>query len=334
MNWLEAKNALRAKLVMDIAAKYQVANVRPFIVNQLTAEWPKQLLPWLLRHNELKTAYKVISFADDSLFNPDEHFRWVQNRAPDPASAIRIALDHNIPSILPVAFYTLCQVDAEADYNRWEHEKWSFECQDYVNRLDTFTYSDRCYDHGIERLARWDLVDRDSMYRLAMGKRALTDTNLNLSSVFVSQSKKTDDIDHQPEECKTKERCRAERVRLEKVHRLQIQPYSMSGNDSIQRPDPLARLWGWWEEEDLSGDLCESCAVTLKQRIRDKMEQIWEDLPHMFHLDSLKLGQSVLVPVALTYRANRASRSQLPLDRVLLYLGVLYTYNMCYGVME
>ena len=94
------------------------------------------------------------------------------------------------------------------------------------------------------------------------------------------------------DKCEAEKVCRAESVKLGEAHRLQVAvAYDSDTCDELHRPDPLWRLWTWLLDEDLCGDLCSVCAETLRLRISHKMYEIWGDLPHMFHIDSLKLGQ-------------------------------------------
>lgn len=152
--------------LLDIAAKYQVDSVRPLVVDRIIEDWPTTLFRWLQQQAEVSTVVKIYDAGED--IAPDDPF---DSLFPEPAAAIRMALDHNIPSILPAAFYALAQIDFKNDWDRWRNSKWPFEqedCDDDNPLLHTSIYFQ-------ERTAQWSLIDKDSFYRLGLGKQALAD---------------------------------------------------------------------------------------------------------------------------------------------------------------
>ncbi len=86
--------------VLKIADKYEVDSVRHAVVKQLESDWPKDLSEWYRFKADMEKQVELngLKIIDSFSFN-------------EPASAIRVAMDHDIPSILPIAFYTLAQVD-------------------------------------------------------------------------------------------------------------------------------------------------------------------------------------------------------------------------------
>lgn len=275
---MNSSEAARAKRLLDIAAKYQVEGARPFIVNQLTAHWPDRKLSWVLLREGQKTASLVASSTPwvSILEEEDDHLFWEPGACPDPALAIRIALDHNVPSVLPAAFYSLCQIDFRADYKFWCLDiPWQFHPSSKPAFADGWNfYKDSADD---EPLARLDVLDGDTLYRLEVGKRFLLDSVLTASSVFMERPKK---------KCRSPDDCQAQRKRLRDRYRLDFS----SETDSIHKPDPLDILWAWWRNPRLTEGLCKKCSDRLRENVWDEMDFIWKELPAAFLLDTLKPG--------------------------------------------
>ena len=82
---------------------------RSRIVRHFEADWPRTLAEW--DRLEAEIDYMMEEHQDDK--NEDYYGRvdglFLDQRLPEPAAAIRLALEFGIPSILPAAFYTLAQ---------------------------------------------------------------------------------------------------------------------------------------------------------------------------------------------------------------------------------
>lgn len=137
-----------------LANKYQVDSIRRRIVEHLEADWPQSALAW----ERLEAEVEVMS----TRFY-DQHSSTVvdglplDDALPEPASAIRLARECNIPSILPAAFYHLSRLSIEDDWDRVRKTPG-----------DLTEYSQL---RGPEqRTAHWSLLDGDDMRRVLRGK--------------------------------------------------------------------------------------------------------------------------------------------------------------------
>jgi hypothetical protein len=97
--------------VLKMATKYQFDRLRERIVKHVESDWPTTLHAWDFRQAEIIRYQKDHPEPKEGEFT-HEHF-------PEPVSAIRLAREFNIPTILPAAFYHLSTVPPE---NHWEGE--------------------------------------------------------------------------------------------------------------------------------------------------------------------------------------------------------------------
>ena len=131
--------ALKALKLIDM---YECVGLRDRIVRHIEADWPKSALEWVALHR-VKQAY-----ADVSRFHGE--YESVENKFPEPASAIRLAWDCSIPSILPAAYLALVNVSTVQDW-------------------DTVRDGDELLPFDVKS-ARWNLLDSEDIRRLRRGK--------------------------------------------------------------------------------------------------------------------------------------------------------------------
>lgn len=105
----ETPFAVRAMLSM--ATKYQISYIRDCIVERLESDWPQTILSWDTLEGEIERTTE----------HSNVHW-YTDDRFPEPASAIRLARDFNIPSILPAAFYQLSRLNIADDHARQRKE--------------------------------------------------------------------------------------------------------------------------------------------------------------------------------------------------------------------
>lgn len=140
----ETPFAVRAMLSM--ATKYQISYIRDCIVERLESDWPQTILSWDTLEGEIERTTE----------HSNVHW-YTDDRFPEPASAIRLARDFNIPSILPAAFYQLSRLNIADDHARQRKEDNSL------------------YDpsFNIARTARWDLLSGDDLLCVMRGQEKL-----------------------------------------------------------------------------------------------------------------------------------------------------------------
>lgn len=98
-----------------MANKYQVDFIRQKIVARLESDWPQTISAWERLESEISTMgdQEIALGYSGSPSRP----LTLDNALPEPASAIRLARDCNIPSILPAAFYHLSRLSIGDDWN-------------------------------------------------------------------------------------------------------------------------------------------------------------------------------------------------------------------------
>lgn len=90
-----------------MATKYQFDRLRSRIVSHIETDWPQSLQEWDEYWAEVKT--QVDRYPHDPVTCNNERFL-------EPVSAIRLARECNIPSILPAAFYLLSTVPRSTNW--------------------------------------------------------------------------------------------------------------------------------------------------------------------------------------------------------------------------
>ncbi|KIP05782.1 hypothetical protein PHLGIDRAFT_44007, partial [Phlebiopsis gigantea 11061_1 CR5-6] len=146
---LDPDTPLLVRGVLKLASKYQVDAVRSRIVQCLEEDWPTTPLAWLrLCHDEKLyndgfTRYHTLGSGE-----------YAEDKFPEPASAIRLARDFDIPSILPAAYLKLLYADPTLDWDAIRKEPET-PCGRMV------------------RSARWRLLDQTDLLRLAQGRSRL-----------------------------------------------------------------------------------------------------------------------------------------------------------------
>ncbi len=110
-----------ARGILTVATKYEIHSIRQCIVKRLESDWPQTLRGW-------------------------ENLVASKRTRLEPAAAIRLATEFDIPSILPAAFYALVQINPE--------QEWSMS-------------------GDIVRGARWDMLHAEDYRRYVRGKHNL-----------------------------------------------------------------------------------------------------------------------------------------------------------------
>ncbi|TFY79585.1 hypothetical protein EWM64_g4430 [Hericium alpestre] len=109
-------NPTIARPVLALSTKYEIAHLRTLIVDRLEADWPLTLDQW----DELQytiSIWRKYHIGPGRIPSP-----FIDDFFPEPASAICLARDFNIPKILPVAFYHLLRVPITNDWDPLHEE--------------------------------------------------------------------------------------------------------------------------------------------------------------------------------------------------------------------
>ncbi|TFY59409.1 hypothetical protein EVG20_g7798 [Dentipellis fragilis] len=146
---------LKVRPLLRMADKFQIDALREHIVVQLVSDWPQTIRQWDRLESEIKIKEKA-SHQDDWY---GEEWPNIDDQYSEPASAIRLARDFNIPEILGSAFYHLSRIDIEHDWNA-------------SRGVDKHGEPTRVSNHH-DRTARWNLLEKDDYVSVLRGRSRL-----------------------------------------------------------------------------------------------------------------------------------------------------------------
>lgn len=233
--------------LLALAVKYDVDAIRLRIIQHMESEWPVRLGEWYLltreMHERAQAAHVVPGMPQWAV---------VEQSFPEPASAIRMAIDFKIPSVLPAAYYRLAISNPGV--------AWGVRGGAHT-RLS----------------ARWDFLECEDWRRYARGKQALSDKLNKISMAMYTLFVGSDE-----EECEDVDGC--DRA-LKLLHRF------IRDNDDRRfgcQPDVLGLLFKVSKEEYDEGEgdvgLCDVCKGKLTEKVEALLQDIWDGLPAIFNL--------------------------------------------------
>ncbi|KAF8815150.1 hypothetical protein BYT27DRAFT_7312406 [Phlegmacium glaucopus] len=130
--------------LLGLADKYAMHQIRQNLVGQIEESWPLTLRQWDHQESRINTMLLISRGDLDVASSLDDWF-------PEPASAIQLARECNIPAILPAAFYHLSRLSIDDDWGK--------------------TYLGYTLDTG--RTAQWSLLTADDLRCLLKGQTRL-----------------------------------------------------------------------------------------------------------------------------------------------------------------
>ncbi|THH23133.1 hypothetical protein EUX98_g8048 [Antrodiella citrinella] len=230
---------------LKLAMKYECDALRSRIVENLEADWPTTLAQWDARRSEAVIARSEHSQQATGKING----LYLDDRLPEPASAIRIASDYAIPSILPAAFYQLALLSTDADWDRYR---------------TNLSGEGRHLRFGA-RTARWGLLDKTDLMRLVHGQK------------LVAAYTRAIGVDLFGLRClrnsKGCVRCKVECWKY------------FQENAPISMDDPLDVLADCMRLDSLFTELpCATCVAEIKVMAEKKRSELWRSLPAFFNL--------------------------------------------------
>ncbi|KDQ58288.1 hypothetical protein JAAARDRAFT_177480 [Jaapia argillacea MUCL 33604] len=154
--------------MMRLCGKYQIDGLLGYLKGLIESAWPKTLVEWdtLETEIDLKLDFRRYGESLDD---------FIDDQYPEPASAIVLAREFDITSILPAAFYHLSRLDTEMDdkKNRGDYD------DTFMSRLG----------EG-QRAANWGCLSSSDLLSLIRGRERIktlyTDipTSINRSRAF------------------------------------------------------------------------------------------------------------------------------------------------------
>ncbi|KAI0778722.1 hypothetical protein BD413DRAFT_464683 [Trametes elegans] len=227
---------------LKLAMKYECDALRRRIIESLEADWPQTLAQW-----DARRAEAVILRSEHSLQLAGKvGGRYLDDRLPEPASAIRIASDHAVPSILPAAFYQLALLSTDAD---WDASR--------ANPGKHLRFG--------ARTARWRLLDKRDLMRLVHGQKLLAGHTRAIGTDIFGL------------------RCQRGVKGCTKARNDCWKYFQENAPNSMD--DPLDILHDCMRLDTLFTDLpCAACTAEITVMAEKKRRELWRSLPAVFNL--------------------------------------------------
>ena len=249
---------------LKLIDKYEVEHLRDHLIRHIEADWPKSPMEWIISYRIRQTHRDVNKFHGELGRNTP-----LENSFPEPASAIRLAREYDIPTILPAAFLELVGIDHDKDWDdlREDDDNLPFDI----------------------RSARWGLLNDLDRSRLADGKRKLATYCAGLRELVLTIPAdicRGDFLDCQAElTFRKRHPGRSTSMNEEQDSFLlgktvvreewpQLPFERLNPMVILQEMDDALRDW----------DLCADCCKRIRQSIAQKMQECWTELPEIFGL--------------------------------------------------
>jgi len=230
---------------LKLATKYECDPLRTRLVESLEADWPQTLAQWDSRLSETIMARSEHAQQVTGKVNG----LYLDDRLPEPASAIRIASDYGIYSILPSAFYQLALLSTDADWDVYR---------------ETLSGEGKHLRFGA-RTARWKLLDKRDLMRLVHGQKLIAAYTRSIGTDIFG-----------PRCPRSAKGCSGARGECWKY---------FQENAPISMDDPLDVLNDCMKLEVLFTDLpCATCTADIKAMAEKKRRELWRSLPAFFNL--------------------------------------------------
>jgi hypothetical protein len=239
---------------LKVMEKYQADKLRDRLVRHIEADWPKSPLEWIALH-KMRQAY-----AESNKYLRELDSKTpLEEMFPEPVSAICLARECDIPSILPAAFLALVGIEQTHD---WENIREDYKSLPFDLRS-----------------ARWSLLSEDDLDRLEHGKAELLAQCLVVRATV---------FDVPADMCEgTVLDCQAElKFRLGRGwsdHRNRVRTW----RHPEENPNPMLILQEI-DEDAQDFDLCEPCHECMRSNIAKAMKECWAELPKAFNLSDVK----------------------------------------------
>ncbi|KAI0639952.1 hypothetical protein C8Q77DRAFT_1046589 [Trametes polyzona] len=229
---------------LKLAMKYECEALRQRLIENLEADWPQTLAQW-----DARRAEAIILRSEHSLqLTGKVGGRYLDDRLPEPASAIRIASDHGVPSILPAAFYQLALLSTDADWDAYRASPGTSKHLRFGART-----------------ARWRLLDKRDLMRLVHGQKLLAGyTRAVGTDVFGP-------------------RCQRGVKGCTKARNDCWKYFQENAPNSMD--DPLDILHDCMRLDTLFTELpCAACTAEITVMAEKKRRELWRSLPAVFNL--------------------------------------------------
>lgn len=222
-------------------------------MQHLEEDWPTSPIAWLRLRNDEK-----LYDEDCTRYVTFKKGEYIEDNFPEPASALRLARDFDIPSILPAVYLKLLYADPTLDWDVIRKKK------------------DTSHGRAIHS-ARWSLLDQTDMLRLAQGRSRLISRLAHVHRAFMIRSRVCRIEDDEGANC--------HQILVKQHNEFTAARYSSfwTGVQEADKPDPIQVLQ---KLRDSAADwkLCTSCTELFRNKIAEEIKKQWNELPQIFGL--------------------------------------------------
>ncbi|KAH7099293.1 hypothetical protein BKA62DRAFT_710025 [Auriculariales sp. MPI-PUGE-AT-0066] len=236
--------------ILRLATKYEMRALRQEVITVLERDWPRTLPSW--DDNEREIQHRIALYWQSGRTVSTLAATELDQLGPEPATIVSLALECNVASILPAAFYHLNRVYQVPK----AHKLLSIpgpQNRTFIPHL--------LPEHVLHAL----LLGRESLARFASEARFNTD---DLSTSFTASGDTT---------C-----CAGVRTWWQDVgvRRVSEGPWRL---DPLQGIERMVREI---EDENSPRDICVNCRVKLRGSLVNLRTELWNRLPRWFRVDA------------------------------------------------
>jgi len=237
---LESDTPRRIRPALHMASKYLMTSLQAKLVGIFESEWPLSVDDLELKDQLL---FDYMAHGPEGVReDPNDFFcDWPLHFVPEPASAIALAEEFDIPSILPAAYYDILRCAPRKDWDR------------------TFRWGNAYLIKTSDKPARWGCLSGKSLRKIHYLQDVLWEETENLFDLLAG---------YKPKECQEEQSGRCRRAWVKLVEEIRQMP------DRVQERDVLKQL------RDLRVGIsrnapCSSCKYAYLGAIREHRKEMW-----------------------------------------------------------
>lgn len=222
-------------------------HLRHRIIMHVEADWPQSLWQW----DRLEAEIRAMRESWHEEHESPSSGKYIDDHLPEPASAIRLARECDIPSILPASFYHLSRLSIH-----------DYRCtpQSRTGALDA---SNKDISNG-NRTAEWSILSPDDYICLLKGRAKLISIAQDLFNIGQICNRQ-----HSTATCSLAR----ELTLLADIRDI-----------CRQSPDLLETLRRYSEQETFGDRICSRCSIYIRRELKIFRHTVWVQIPEYFSL--------------------------------------------------
>lgn len=236
---------------MKLATKYQINSLRSRISGILHDSWPQIFEQWL----RLRSETEIMRSTHQGYAGHFMDGKFLDDRLPEPVSAVRFARHFDVPSILPYAYY--------AHAGRGCTDEWHTSHSDPIQR--------RALETTLFRTARWTLLQTFDFQIVSTLREHLTEDVVSIVDLLMKLgSLERSSVNHREPFMHVNRPAYAHFLHHRYVEKSRFVSASRA-------PDPLYTLQKLYNKCP-SWSICDGCSLNLQDVLQSRQEAIWETL--------------------------------------------------------